>query len=270
MLATLPTVAFIPMLVEVGGVMAYGDGFAYATITPKPVGGSSSGRYDAVSREHWVQYKLSDRQGLRVGRMTLPFGLRIADHTAPTREDFGFGSFDQRYALGWDLLTDDVAVSVAAFGGSRLDSLDERGAAASVTYMFPSRLAIGASLLGADAVASARVAGSLFARWRVWGSTYALAEVAGQQRSTKGADASMVEAATLLRAGWFPLESMDVFAQVGGRRIQGAYEATKLRYMVGTDWKVLPWVELSPAYVFDENVEAGPSHQLLAQMHVFW
>lgn len=266
-----PSPVFIPMLVEVGGVMAYGPGFAYATITAQPSSAASDGRtYRGVSREHWLQYKLSDAHGLRAGRMVLPFGLRIADHSQATREDFGFDKYDQRYALEWDVYAEEFLFSAAAFGGSELASADEWGGAASFTWLLPSRLAIGASVLGADAAAFNRIAGSLFARWRVIGSTYALAEVAAQQRAAKLGGARLVEAATLLRVGWFAMESLDLFGQLGGRTITDAWETTKLRYMLGADWKVLPWVELSPAWVFEEDVESGPRHQALAQLHVFW
>ncbi len=266
-----PSPVLIPMLVEVGGVMAYGAGFAYATITPQPSTGAPQNRsYRAVSREHWLQYKVSEAQALRAGRMVLPFGLRIADHSQPTREDFGFNKYDQRYALAWELAAEDFLVSAAVFAGSELTTVDEWGGAATFTYLLPSRLAIGASLLGSEAVASTRLAASVFARWRIWDSAYALAEVAGQQRSAKAGGARMVEAATLLRVGYFLMESLDAYGQLGGRTIADAYETTKLRYMLGLDWKALPWVELSPAYVFEEDVEGGPSHQALGQLHVFW
>jgi hypothetical protein len=262
---------FIPMLLEVGGVVAYGPGLGYASLTPRPsTNGDGDRTMRPISREHWLQLRMSDAQSLRLGRMVLPFGLRLADHAQPTRQSLGFDKYDQHYAIAWDLVMERSLLSVAAFGGKQLETWDEQGAVASYTFLFPSRLALGVSLLGADRIASSRLAASVFARWRVWQTTYVLAEVAGQRRATKGADAQVFEAASFLRLGMFAMESVDVYAQVGGRTMRGAYETTKLRYLAGVDWKVLPWVEVSPAYVFEEDVETGPRHGALAQLHVFW
>lgn len=264
-------VVVIPMLLEVGGVAAYGSGFAYASFTARPSTEAGGDRTMApFSREHWIGYRLSDAQSLRLGRIVLPFGLRLADHAQPTRASFGFDKYDQHYAVAWDWATEGSVLSVAAFAGKQLGAWDEQGAVASYTHLFPSRLALGASLLGADAIGSTRVAASLFARWRVWEASYVLAEVAGQRRAAKGTDAEVLEAASFLRVGIFPMESVDVYAQVGGRTMHEAYETTKLRYLVGADWKVLPWVELPPAYLFEEDVETGPRHGALAQFHVYW
>jgi hypothetical protein len=97
-----------------------------------------------------------------------------------------------------------------------------------------------------------------------------MGELAFQQISDRISSKVQREPAAMLRAGVFLLDSADLYAEVGGRTILGAWETTKLRYVFGLDWKVLPWVELSPAYLLEETVETGLSGSLLAQLHVFW
>lgn len=267
-----PSWIVFPMLAEVGGVVAYGPLLAYGTVTPRP-SGAEARSYSAVSREHWIQYKIGAEQSVRLGRLVLPFGLRIPDHTAPTREDFGFNKYDQWYAMQWDYYGEHLMAAVAAFDGTLVRERvrpGERGLCATLGYNLPSTAAIGFSALGAISSPSARFATSLFLRWRPFWKTYVMGELAFQQISDRASTRVQREPAGMVRAGVFLLDSADLYAEVGGRTILGAWETTKLRYLFGVDWKLLPWVELSPAYLLEETVETGLSGSLLAQLHVFW
>jgi len=267
-----PSWVAIPMLGEVGGVAARGPFLAYLTLTPRP-SGVEARSYTVASREHWLQYKIDGEQSVRAGRLVLPFGLRVPDHTAYTREDFGFNKYDQWYALEWDHYSEHYMASVAAFDGTLIAERiapGERGLCATFGYNFPSWATIGISALGAVSNPTWRLASSLFVRWRPFGKTYLMGELAFQQTWARSSARSQHEPAGLLRAGVFLLESADVHLELGGRTIGRAWAPTKLRYILGVDWKVLPWVELSPEYLLEETGETGPSGSFLAQLHVFW
>ena len=261
-----------PMLAEVSAVAARGPWLAYASVTPRSTGGEPH-TYAAFSREHWLQYRLDPAQGLRVGRMALPFGLKIPDHTAFTREDLGFNKYDQWYALEWDLSSVRYTASVAAYDGDLVGhptAPGERGLCASFGYNFPGRAALGASGLAGWSDTSRRVAGSLFFRVRPFGKSYLMGEAAMQQTSARDVARSQVELAGLLRAGLFLLDSADIYLETAGRSLSGAWAVTKARYAIGADWKILPWVELSPRYQLEETVETGLGGELAVQLHVFW
>jgi hypothetical protein len=205
--------------------------------------------------------------------MVLPFGLRVPDHTAYTREDFGFNKFDQWYAAEWDLTTERYTASAAVYTGSLIKERiapGEGGLVGSFAVNVPNRASIGLSLLAGLSTPTSRVAASLFGRWRVFGQTYVMGEFAAQHIASRITPKSQVEPAVLFRAGTFLLEGADVYFELGGRTIRDAYETTKLRYIGGVDWKVLPWVELSPAFIAEETVETGLGTSGVIQAHVFW
>src|SRR6185503_17018222 len=70
---------------EVEHFRAYGsialaeEGAAGALITSMP-------DMNIVSREHWLGYDVNHSLLVRAGRMPLPFGLRVDEHTLLTRE----------------------------------------------------------------------------------------------------------------------------------------------------------------------------------------
>jgi hypothetical protein len=267
-----PAWTVIPMLGEVGGTLLYGPVQAYATVTPRP-SGIQRQQYQVASREHWLRAKLTDSQSLRVGRLVLPFGLRVPDHTAYTREDFGFNKWDQWYAAEWDMYTDAFTASAAVFTGVLIRervSPGEGGLVASFAYNIGNAASIGVSGLAGLSTPTARVAGSLFARWRVFGQTYVMGEFAAQNVTSRVTNKTRLEPAALFRVGTFLFRSADLYAEFDGRTIQGFWETTKLRYIAGVDWKLLPWLELSPAFIAEETVETGLGATGVIQTHLFW
>ena len=75
------------------------------------------------------------------------------------------------------------------------------------------------------------------------------------------------ELAAAFRMGWFPLESLDIYIEAATRRMFDQSELNRTRYIAGSQWHVLPWVELIPAFMvekFDYKTEYTP----MAQLHV--
>ena len=263
----------VPMLAEVGAVAAYGPTLVYATATPRRTGPERMPD-QLFSREHWFQVRFSDATVVRAGRMVLPFGLRLADHTQYVREDFGFDKWDQSYALEVDSSNERWMLSAAAFAGDLwLDPtrLQERGGVASFAYNIPSKASIGLSLLGAKSEATIRAGGSVHARWQPFGGAYLLAEGAGQQLLSSGAtDDAQFTLAGYLRPGWFVLKSLDLFFELGARAVLGFEKLTKLRYGLGASWQIIPWIELTPQALLEEDIETGLKASWLVQLHVVY
>jgi len=262
----------VPMLLEAGAVAGYGPVLAYGTVTPRRFG-AERGDLSLFSREHWLQYRLAEGWSLRAGRMVLPFGLRMADHTHYTREDLRFDKWQQSYALQLDAANEAWAWSTALFGGDLLatpSELQERGAATSFTWNFPGRGSVGGSLLYATHTLGDRAAASLFTRLRLAQGLYCLGEVAlYEQRSTDG-KTRQPGIAGMARTGWFLLESLDLYLEVGVRRVADAQLLDKLRYSAGAEWQLLPWVAIAPAVLFEENRESGMTTTLFGQLHVIY
>lgn len=260
----------IPMLAEVGAVAAYGPTLLYATVTPRRTGPERAPNA-IFSREHWLMVRFSDATGVRGGRMVLPFGLRLADHTQYVREDLGFDKWDQSYALEVDHASEQWMISAAAFAGDLwLDPkpLQERGVAGTVAYNVPSKASFGASVLGGRSEATMRAAGSVFARWQPFSAVYLLAEVAGQQVWSD--EDAQFTIAGYLRPGWFLIKSLDLHFELGARTVASYGDLTKLRYGFGASWQILPWIELSPLAQLEEDVETGLKVSWLVQLHVIY
>src|SRR5688500_18791018 len=100
------------MLVEAGGAAAFGPVMAYATATARRAGVERTPD-TLFSREHWLQLRLSESTTVRAGRIVLPFGLRVPDHTQYTREAFRFDKWDQSYAVELDLAHEAFMLSAA-------------------------------------------------------------------------------------------------------------------------------------------------------------
>ncbi len=268
-----PSWVFIPMLTEAMAVGAYGPLLAYAGVTVRSPRYTIGDETTVFSREHWLEWKLSEGASVRVGRLVLPYGVRMPDHTIYTRADLGFDKYAQSYAAEWDWATQGHLVSVAAFAGDLVyvpAPLQERGLAVSLAHNVEGRGAFGLSVLAGHSTATNRLLIGPFLRMRLVGHTYVLGELDGEYRLDPKTGAAQQEAAGLLRLGWFPLESLDLYAELGGRVVAHAWSLTRLRYIGGAEWKVLPWVELGPAAMLEEDVESGRQTTLMAQLHVMY
>lgn len=262
----------IPMLIEAGGVAAYGPILAYGSVTPRR-SGADPGEATAFSREHWAQLALSEEWSVRTGRMVLPFGLRLADHTAYTREEQRLGKWDGAYGVEADHDSERWSFAGAAFAGDLLlddPASQRRGVALSAAHVFPGRASLGVSLLGAASELITDAAAAATARVRLEQRVYALAELSGLRRRDRESGAGQTELLGYLRTGWFVLESLDGYFELGGRSVLDAYNLTKLRYLLGADWKLLPWLELAPALLLEEDVETGLTTTAMLQLHLVY
>jgi hypothetical protein len=131
-----------------------------------------------ISREHWLGVELDDDGAwlLRGGRITLPFGVRMIEHTlwarTLTRTDL---DATQQYGLALSFARDELRGEVMGIVGNfelRPDEYRERGYSAYVELAPVNTLAFGASSLFTRAtrdivygVTDYRYANGVFVRW---------------------------------------------------------------------------------------------------------
>ena len=160
------------------GRLRIAGNLGYAPQGDLPASLTSHGSGNLISREHWIGGEL-DEDGawlLRAGRIALPFGIRMIEHTlftrAMTRTDF---DATQQYGVALSFGRDKLRGEVMGIAGNfelHPDDFRERGYSAYVEYAPTTTLAVGASSLFTRAtrdvvygVTDYRYANGLFARY---------------------------------------------------------------------------------------------------------
>jgi hypothetical protein len=150
----------------------------YAPQGDLPASLTSHGSDNLISREHWIGAEL-DEDGawlLRAGRIALPFGIRMIEHTlytrALTRTDF---DATQQYGIALSFGRDKLRGELMGIAGNfqlHPDDFRERGYSTYVEYAPMTTLAFGASSLFTRAtrdivygVTDYRYANGLFVRY---------------------------------------------------------------------------------------------------------
>jgi hypothetical protein len=251
---------------------------------------TSSPNDNLISREHWVGAELDDEGAwlLRAGRMALPFGIRMIEHTlwvrSLTRTDF---DDSQEYGVSQSFAKDKLRGEVMAIAGNfeiRPDAFRERGYSAYAEYAPITTLALGASSLFTRAtrdivygVTDYRYANGLFARYAPVPSLVLLAEADSVYQSLtwnghRGGYAAFLQA---------DYESVQGFhLMVTGEAMDGGaeYEPSSLDGWLSAVWFCLPHVDLRLDGIYTSQGIAGtalvPSSRVgsitwLAQFHVF-
>lgn len=163
--------------VKIGRFRAAGN-LGYAPQGDLPAAITDNPTDNLISREHWVGVELDDEGGwlLRGGRMALPFGIRMIEHTlwarSLTRTDI---DATQQYGVSLYFSQDQIRGEVMGIAGNfeiHPDDFRERGYSAYVEYSPMNTLAIGASSLFTRAtrdiiygVTDYRYANGLFLRY---------------------------------------------------------------------------------------------------------
>ncbi len=137
---------------QVEGFRAYGtialaeEGARGALITSMP-------DMNVVSREHWVGYDLDDNMVLRGGRMPLPYGLRVEEHTLFARRATQADINDtQQHGVAWAYNGKAIRTEVMGIVGNLQlgpDDYRERGGSGFIEWLPFSHGAFGVSALGA-------------------------------------------------------------------------------------------------------------------------
>jgi|CZKU01.1.fsa_nt_gi hypothetical protein len=136
--------------IKLGRFRAAGN-IGYAPEGDLPVSLTRASTKNLISREHWLGAEL-DEDGawlLRAGKLALPFGIRMIEHTlwarTLTRTDF---DATQQYGVALAFSQDKVRAEAMGIAGNfqmRPDDFRERGYSAYVEYAPATTLAVGAS-----------------------------------------------------------------------------------------------------------------------------
>jgi hypothetical protein len=154
--------SFVPvMLGDLYGQVKFGAFRAAATVgLSKVKAGSPHARaaqvttgqgdeLNMLSRTHWLGVDISDKYMFRVGRLNLPFGVRIPEHTMWVREKTQTDrESDQQTGLALSYVGESLRAEVMAIAGNfqvNPDEFRERGYSLFVEGIATNRLAAGVS-----------------------------------------------------------------------------------------------------------------------------
>jgi hypothetical protein len=261
----------IPMLTEVGGALGYGRWVLYGGLTTvKP---QSAARVGVGSREHWLLFRAAPGLELRLGRLTLPFGIRQPDHTHYVREDVGMGMYDQSYSAEVDYRHASWGVFFNAFLGDwsrQPPPLQEQGAVATVRRDFQGGSALGVSGLAARSDARDRSALSLFGQVALGDDGYLMGEFAAQRARAREFDARFSTFAEFGRLGWFALPELDLYVEAEHRQLTDVDALIKSRAALGANWQVTNFFEFAPQVRVESRSGLPERWTALAQLHVIY
>ena len=261
----------IPMLLEAAGVAAYGKLTAYGSLTTRK--GSPERPILGYSREHWLQYRFTETISLRAGKVVLPFGLKMSDHTQYVRQDNGLDKYDQSYAVELDWIRDDFTLSAAAFAGDVVtqdESLREAGGALRGTFVLGNLAEVGVSALAGRNDPVERWAVSGHVRIAPFPSAYLLGELTRQQEESRRSTSEKSTLAAFGRVGYFVLPELDVHLEAGHRRVANSAFLTRSRVGMGANWQGWHWLELIPQVVVETDQALGTRVAAMAQLHLVY
>lgn len=105
----------------------------------------------AVSRSHWLGYEVADQMLLRAGRIAMPFGLRLTEHTMWVRDvTYTDRESDQSHGVAFAYWRGKIRAEImAVIGNFQLEEADNRemGYAGYAEYLLDSKIAVGLSSL---------------------------------------------------------------------------------------------------------------------------
>jgi hypothetical protein len=236
-----------------------------------------------VSRYHWAGASFDDDKLLvRAGRMPIPFGLRMMEHTmwvrSATRTDI---NASQSHGLAMSLSTGSVRGELMAVAGNLQlapPSLRERGYAGFLEYTPGPSFAAGASsaILHAELTVEEkkpafRQAHGLFARWTPARPLVVLAETDLLLRSVRGSK-PFAGNASMLQLDVEPIQGVHAIATGELLCEKPSREGCSVGGWGSAAWFFLPHVDVR-ADVIVRNVDAGGDRAsvvtVLAQLHAF-
>jgi hypothetical protein len=245
---------------------------------------------NVISREHWLGVELDDEGAwlLRGGRIALPFGIRMIEHTlwtrAMTRTDI---DATQQYGVALSFAKDKLRGELMGIAGNfqiRPDDFRERGYSMYLEYAPMTTLAFGASSLFTRAtrdvvlgVTDYRYANGVFARYAPAQPLVLLAEADWVYQSvTWNGHKSGI--AAFAQADYEPAQGFHVM--LTGETMNGGSdgEPTSFDGWLSAVWFFLPHADLRFDGVYTSlgmppNPGGGAGHvsvtTWLAQLHVF-
>lgn len=257
------------------------EGGLAASVTSRPAD-------NLVAREFWVGYNLDEEHNkkLRVGRMYLPFGIRMIDHyffvrnatqtDLDTQQQYGIAYFQQSENLRWEIL------AIAGNYQMRPDKYRQRGYAGYFEYSVASRVGVGFSSLltyqglstnPGIAGAALRGAHGPFVRWSPHSSLALLSEWDLLHEGPTGGGAPILGAAGFVQADWefIPGVHAVLTPELIDTDFNAGSQGVGYRGWLTAAWFPYPHFDLR-ADLVEANEPLGPTKMrytmLLGQLHV--
>lgn len=234
-----------------------------------------------VSRQHWLGVALGEDEQflLRAGRMNLPFGLRIIEHTSfirsSTRTDINAA---QQHGVAFAWNAEGWRAEVMGIAGNfqlAPDVLRDRGAAAYIERAFSPKVAVGLTSLVTHAeldlevqTAAFRQAHGAFGRFVVAKPVVLMAEVDLLVRSPKRQEMA-IGTAGHIQADVEPIQGVH-FAATAEAMSRDFSDGLSMGGWLSAFWFFLPHVDIR-ADLIHRSFSAGDTTSsvtsLLAQLH---
>lgn len=252
---------------------------------PAQVTGNQGDGYNLISRTHWVGYDFGDGAHLvRLGRLNLPFGIRMSEHTMWVRDRTRTDrESDQQHGVSLYLGFDTFRLELMAILGNYQISPDrfrERGYSGYMEFVASSQLVLGLSSLFTHAkddalepsgLSTTRQAHGPFVRWSPAEKVAVMAEMDVLLRSRR--ETGYVG---YLQVDVEPLQGLHAIAtgellDAGYSDLQkrnGEPRSSGLGRTAAGGWLSLQWFFLPH---FDLRLDAilRQDKQLLAQLHIY-
>lgn len=263
--------------VQVGGLRANAS---FGVVTSGA--SQASVRGNLVSREHWLGYAFDDDAFMvRAGRINLPFGLRMIEHTMfvrmATRTDLNdTQQHGVAFAYSGELIRTEV---MAILGNYQInpDAYRERGYSGYIEIVPAPRVAVGLSSLATHAakdiylqVANTRQAHGWFARVSPWRPLVLMAE-ADLIVQTLSGTGTLVGYASMLQADVEPWQGLHFIGTAESYKQQAGWGQSWAGWL-GTGWFFAPHADVRVDFMRRSDVVGNgrfDSTALMGQMHVF-
>jgi hypothetical protein len=234
-----------------------------------------------VSRTHWLGFRPTDHVLIRAGRLNLPFGLRVAEHTLWVRsETLTDRESDQQHGLSWAYTEGNWRTELMAVAGNfqvANDDFRERGYSGHVEYRWSEGTAVGASGLTLSSARELRGLNRRVVR-HAWGLTlrkvlFEDAVLLGELDLLKKTGRGLGHVG-LLTVDYEPLRALHLALTLEALR-GGAVESDDVGGPGRTGTRLGGWATVN--WFFFEHFDArldfvarqDRSLQLLAQLHCF-
>jgi hypothetical protein len=294
---------FIMMLLDARAEIKFGIFRAAGSIgwgttpftLPATVLTNSDATSELLSRDYWVGLQLDDTVLLRLGRINLPFGLRIVEHTAWVRNNTLTDiNYSQQSGLSLAFDNGHVRTEVMAILGNlniSPDAYRQRGFSGLVEVPVATRATVGFSALvtraelslipaptrpdgqpGQPGLPGLRQVYGLFGRWAPIEPIAFVVEGDVFLNNNLGGGVVQTNGATWLQMDWEPIQGIHIAPAVETLNSYGV-SRTGIGTWLTLDWFCLPHTDIRLDGVYRyEPASEGPASNVfsfLVQLHTF-
>jgi hypothetical protein len=279
-----PTADFLVMQADLRAAVAAGGFRAGASVGGVSSEGSGASLVGSVvSREHWVGYAFSEGEWLlRAGRINVPYGVRMVEHTLFVRQDTRTDLNDtQQHGVALAYSGEKVRGEILAILGNyqiQPDAYRQRGYSGYLELLPATRVAVGVSSLVTHAnkdlllhTGDLRQAHGVYTRVAPVRPLVLLAEADVLLHALDGAP-NLLGYAGMLQADVEPVQGLHFIATAEGKNSGAANTGVSYGGWAGVNWFFLPHADLRVDAMM-QRLSLGPTlfdtTGLMMQLHAY-